>query len=139
MDKVSVYLGLDDEDMRQLSEISRNHHVSRIRRRASALLDIHAGLPASHVASKHAVHVQTVSRWVKTWLEHGLTSVLRHSHGGGPIKLTENLLDTAEEIARTTPMRLPYILRRLREIHPDSPFMTPECLRKGLRRRGIKR
>jgi hypothetical protein len=57
--------------------------------------------------------------------------------GGVPAKLTADLLDTAEAIARTAPATLAKIARQVHEVHPEAPDFSLDRLSAGLRARGL--
>ena len=57
--------------------------------------------------------------------------------GGPPRKLTAELLDVAEQIARQEALTLEQIARRVHELHPDAPTFSVDRLSVGLRARGL--
>jgi transposase len=128
---------LTDDERLTLKEVLQQYRFADARRRAEGLLHLDAGDSVADVTKKMGVARETVIRWIEVWQTRGLIGVLGNRRGSAPRKLTKELLDTAERIARNSPFRLEHILRRMREIHPDAPIITPECLAIGLKRRGI--
>jgi hypothetical protein len=79
----------------------------------------------------------TPYNWLKAWNAQGLIGLLGGHQGGAPAKFTPQLLDTAEQVARASPCTLAQIDRRLREIHPDAPPFSLDCLSANLKKRGL--
>ena len=57
--------------------------------------------------------------------------------GGPPRKLTAELLDVAERIARQEALTLGQIARKVHELHPEAPTFSVDGLPVGLRARGL--
>lgn len=131
------FVRLTDAERLTLTETRQHYRFADARRRAEGLLYLDAGDSVAEVTKKMGVARETVVRWIEVWQTRGLIGVLGNRRGSAPRKLTKELLDTAERIARSSPFRLEHILRRMREIHPDAPIITPECLAIGLKQRGI--
>lgn len=131
------FVRLTDAERLTLTEARQHYRFADARRRAEGLLHLDAGDSVAEVTKKMGVARETVVRWIEVWQTRGLIGVLGNRRGSAPRKLTKELLDTAERIARSSPFRLEHILRRMREIHPDAPIITPECLAIGLKQRGI--
>jgi transposase len=129
--------GLKEEERRTLEEMSKHHRHGNFRRRALGILGLNAGRRVEDVSEILGVSEVQVYRWAKAWRERGLMGMLSGHKGGAPRKLTPELLDTAEEIARQEALTLGQIMQRVRERHPDAAHFSVDRLSVGLRERGL--
>jgi transposase len=130
-------LKLTEPEWITLQELADHHPFPDFRRRGLGILALAKDYQFSQVAEILGVTVQTTYNWVHAWHSHGLMGLLRGHRGGAPTKLTPELLDIAEQIARTSPCTLAEIDRRLREIRPDAPQFSLDCLSENLKKRGF--
>lgn len=72
------------------------------------------------------VTVPPVYKCARAWRERGLMGMLSGHVCGPPRKLTVELLDVAEQIAR-----------QVHELHPEAPTFSVDRLSVGLRARGL--
>jgi hypothetical protein len=63
--------------------------------------------------------------------------LLNGHQGGAPAKLTQGLVDAAEQIARSTPCTLRQIEQQSRAIRPDAPPFSLDRLSAHLKKRGL--
>ena len=128
---------LTEPEMITLQELAEHHPYSDFRRRALGLLALANGHSFSTTADILGVSLPTTYNWLKRWQNHGLVGLLNGHLGGAPTKLTQELIDTAERIARESPCTLVEIERRLREIHPDVPAVCLDTWARHLKQRGL--
>lgn len=130
-------LELNEAETVTLKEMARRHPYSDFRRRALGVLALAKGHRPGLVAEILGVTAQTVYNWARAWRTLGLSGLLRGHEGGAPVKLTADLLDEAERIARAAPCTLAEIGRRLRQLRPDAPTFSLDCLLSRLKARGL--
>lgn len=120
-----------------LKEMGQHHRFSGFRLRARGLLSLDAGVKPMLIGQVLGVSLQTVHNWRHWWEEYGLVGILDGHKGGPPRKLTADMLDTAEEIARAEPLTLAAIKERVLKRHPDAADFSLDRLSIGLRKRGL--
>lgn len=86
--------------------MSVNHRHRDIRTRAAGLLLPGNGLSASKAAAGLDVSAQSIYNWSRLREEQGLCGLLSGHGGGRPRALSEAMLATAMEVARTESMTL---------------------------------
>ena len=133
----ALIAGLTAAEVITLEEMAQRHPFADFRFRARGVLSLHAGIKPSVIAQVLGVSVQSIYNWAKWWREDGLVGLLDGHKGGAPVKLTADLLDTAEEIARKEPLTLAGIKQRVLERHPDAPAFSEDRLADGLKKRGL--
>lgn len=89
------------------------------------------------VADILGVTEASVYNWKKHWRSVGLMGLLNGHKGGRPPKLTAELLDTAEAVARAAPLPLHAIAACVKEAHPQAPTFSLDRLAVGLKARGL--
>lgn len=134
---MAIIFELNDAERITLEELAENHRYPRFRRRALGVLALAKGYPPAVVAEILRVTQQSAYSWQRIWLKRGLMGLLDGHKGGPPVKLTQELLDTAEKIARKMPCTLGEIKRQLLEIHPEAPEFSLDRLSGGLKARGL--
>ena len=120
-----------------LQEMGRHHRHGEFRFRARGLISIDAQQSPKVVAEVLGVSEQSVYNWVKWWRRSGLAGLLDGRGGGRPVKLTEELVASAVEIARSEPLTLDGIRQRVRERHPDAPEFSVDRLSARLKEKGL--
>lgn len=130
-------LELTEPERMTLQELSEHHPYPDFRRRALGVLALAKGHPPPLVAEILGVPPRSAYSWAKAWCTLGLMGLFKGHQGGAPVKLTPELLDTAERIARAAPCTLGEIERQLRDSHPDAPTFSLDRLSAGLRARGL--
>jgi transposase len=130
-------LELTEAECITFQELAEHHPYPDFRRRALGILALGKGHDFSLVAEILSVSPATPYNWLRTWNKQGLMGLLSGHQGGAPAKLTKELLDTAEQIARSSPCTLAQIEQRLREIHPDAPPFSLDRLSIHLKKRGL--
>ena len=131
------HLELTEAECLTFQELAAHHPYPDFRRRALGMLALANGHSISQVAQILGVTLQTPYNWLRSWKKQGLMGLLNGHQGGAPAKLTQELLDTAEQIARASPCTLAQIEQQLRERHPDAPPFSLGRLSINLKKRGL--
>ncbi|WP_157650263.1 helix-turn-helix domain-containing protein [Burkholderia ubonensis] len=84
-----------------LGQLSVNHRHRDIRTRAAVLLLMSGGLSAPKAAERLGVSVQSPYNWVRAWRVDGIAGLLGGHGGGRPRSLSEAMVTTAIQAART--------------------------------------
>lgn len=130
-------LELTESECLTLQELANHHPYPDFRRRALGILALAKGHSYALVAQLLGVTPPTPYNWAKAWRTKGLMGLLGGHLGGAPAKLTTELLECAEQIAKTSPCTLAEIAHRLRELHPEAPPFSHDCLAMNLKKRGF--
>lgn len=130
-------LELTEAECITFQELAEHHPYPDFRRRALGMLALAKGYSISLVAQILGVTLQTPYNWLRAWKKYGLMGLLNGHQGGAPAKLTQELLDTAEQIARASPCTLAQIEQQIRIIHPDAPQFSLDRLSAHLKKRGL--
>mgnify|MGYP001765348111 FL=1 len=128
---------LSEVEVQTLQEMSRHHRHADFRRRALGVLALNEGRSVEDISGVLRVTVPPVYKWARAWRERGLMGMLSGHVGGPPRKLTAELLDVAERIARQEALTLGQIARKVHELHPEAPTFSVDRLSVGLRARGL--
>ena len=128
---------LTEPELVTFQQLAEHHPFADFRLRALGILALAQGHTYALVAGILGVSTPTPYNWVKAWRTRGLMGLLNGHKGGAPAKLTPELLDTAEKIARSSPCTLSQIEQQLRGIHPDAPQFSFDCLSINLKKRGF--
>ncbi len=130
-------LKLTEAECITFQELAEHHPYPDYRRRALGMLALAKGHPFPLVAEILGVTLPTPYNWLKAWNRYGLMGLLNGHQGGAPAKLTQELVDTAEQIARSSPCTLAQIEQQLRAIHPNAPQFSLDRLSVHLKKRGL--
>jgi transposase len=130
-------LELTEAERITFQEMSQYHPYPDYRRRALGMLALSKGHSFQLVADILGVALQTPYNWLRAWNRAGLMGLLNGHQGGAPAKLTKELLDTAEQIARSSPCTLAQIAQQIQEKHPDAPPFSLDRLSVNLKKRGL--
>ena len=114
-------LELTEAECITFQELAEHHPYPDFRRRALGMLALEKATIFRWLQKYSGVSPATPYNWLRTWNKQGLMGLLNGHQGGAPAKLTKELIDTAEQIARSSPCTLAQIEQRLREIHPEAP------------------
>jgi transposase len=127
---------LSEAERYTLQQMSVNHRHRDIRTRAAGLL-LGNGLSAPKAAAALDVSAQSIYNWSRLWAEQGVCGLLSGHGGGRPRALSEAMLATATEVARTESMTLGQIAKRLEAVHGEPMPCALETLSVSLRREGF--
>jgi transposase len=83
------------------------------------------------------VSAQSIYNWSRLWEEQGLCGLLSGHGGGRPRALSEAMLATAMEVARTESMTLGQIANRIEALHGEPMPCVLEILSVAFRREGF--
>jgi transposase len=128
---------LSEVEVGTLEELARHHRHADFRRRALGVLALNDGRSVPEICGVLRVSVPPVYNWARAWRERGLLGMLSGHVGGAPLKLTAQLLDVAEQMARQEPLTLGQIAQRVQKQHPEAPTFSVDRLSVGLRARGL--
>ncbi|MBK5124036.1 helix-turn-helix domain-containing protein [Burkholderia sp. R-69980] len=130
-------LRLNEAERQTLQQMSVNHRHRDIRTRAAGLLLLGNGLSAPKAAAGLNVSPQSIYNWSRLWKKQGLCGLLSGHGGGRPRALSEAMLTTAMEVARTESMTLGQIAKRIEALHGEPMPCALETLSVALRREGF--
>ena len=91
----------------------------------------------AHICQVLQLSDQPLYNWAKAWRTKGLVGVLDGNRDSPPRKLTDELLDTAVQIASEQALSLGQIAQQLRQSHPEAPCVSLDRLSMWLQRRGL--
>ncbi|CAE6844871.1 hypothetical protein R69658_06893 [Paraburkholderia aspalathi] len=128
---------LSEAERHTLQQMSVNHRHRDIRTRAAGLLLLANGLSAPKAAGALDVSAQSIYNWCRLWKEQGLCGLLSGHGGGRPRALSEAMLATAAEVARTESKTLGQIAKRIEAVHGEPMPCALETLSVALRREGF--
>ncbi|WP_157637575.1 helix-turn-helix domain-containing protein [Burkholderia ubonensis] len=119
-----------------LGQLGVNHRHRDIRTRAAVLLLLSSGVSAPKAAERLGVSVQPPYNWVRAWRVGGIAGLLG-GHGGGRLRsLSEAMLTTAIQTARSESLTLAQIAQRVEVAHGKLPCRI-ETLGVALKREGF--
>ncbi|KWB43881.1 transposase [Burkholderia ubonensis] len=119
-----------------LGQLSVNHRHRDIRMRAAALLLMSSGSTAPKAAERLGMSVQSPYNWVRAWRGDGFAGLLGGHGGGRPRSLSEAMVTTAIQTARTESLTLAQIAQRVEVAHGKLPCCI-ETLGVALKREGF--
>jgi transposase len=96
-----------------------------------------SGLSAPKAAARLDVSAQSIYNWSRLWAKHGLCGLLGGHRGGRPRSLSEAMLATAMDVARTQSMTLGEIAKHIEAVHGEPMPCVLETLSVALRREGF--
>ena len=133
--KCVVKLTEAEDQMSQQLSVNRKHRDARTRAAGGRLLGRRVKL--IEIASKLGVGGQSVYNWAHAWCEHGVCSLLTGHEGGRPRALSEGMLATATQVARTESMTFGQIARHIEFVRGEPMPCALETLSLALRREGF--
>jgi transposase len=128
---------LSEAERHTLQQLSVNHRHRDIRTRAAGLLLLGSGLSAPKAAISLQASAQSIYNWSRLWQEQGVCGLLTGHAGGRPRALSEAMLATATDIARTQSMTLGQIAKHIEAVHGEPIPCALETLSVALRRKGF--
>jgi transposase len=115
-----LILPLTAHELMALGKVARTHHFPDYRFKARGIIAINAELKVEAIAKVLGVSRRTVYNWAKWWREDGFDGLFDGHKGGRPVKLTDELIDCALEIARNKELTLADIKLRMLVLHPQA-------------------
>ncbi|MFT4434629.1 helix-turn-helix domain-containing protein [Caballeronia sp. 15715] len=128
---------LTEAEDQTLQQLCVNHKHRDARTRAAGVLLLGRRVKLTEIASKLGVSGQSVYNWAHAWREQGVCGLLTGHKGGRPRALSEGMLATATEVARTESMTLGQIARHIEVVHGEPMPCALETLSVALRREGF--
>ncbi|MBC8742606.1 helix-turn-helix domain-containing protein [Paraburkholderia sp. UCT31] len=128
---------LTESEDQTLQQLSVNHKHRDVRTRAAGVLLLGRRVKLTEIASKLGVGGQSVYNWAHACCEHGVCGLLIGHKSGRPRALSEGMLATATEVARTESMTLGQIARHIEAVHGKPMPCALETLSVALRREGF--
>lgn len=119
-----------------MGQLSVNHRHRDIRTSAAVLLLLSSGLPAPKAAERLGVRLQSPYNWVRAWRVDGIAGLLGGHGGGRPRSLSEAIVTTAIQTARSESLTLAQIAQRVEVAHGKLPCRI-ETLSVALKREGF--
>jgi transposase len=123
-----LILPLTAKELLELENVARTHHFPDYRFKARGIIAINAELRVETIAEVLGVSKKTVYNWAQWWREDGFDGLLDGHKGGRPVKLTEELIACAVEIATNEALTLAGIKLRMLELHPQTPDFSLDRL-----------
>jgi len=120
-----------------LQQLSINHKHRDIRTRAAGLLMLGHKIKPKAVAGQLGVSGQSVYNWSHAWRDSGVCGLTGGHCGGRPLSLSDAMVATALEVARTEPLTLSQIAQRVQDIHGEPLPCRIETLGEALKRAGF--
>ena len=124
---------LTEAEDQTLQQLSVNHKHRDARTRAAGVLLLGRRVKLTEIASKLSVSSQSVYNWAHAWREQGVCGLLTGHKGRRPRALSEGMLATATEVARTESMTLGQIAKRIEALHGEPMPCALETLSVALR------
>jgi len=128
---------LTEAETKTLQQLSRKHPHQDFRTRGLGLLELGSGRRVHEIAVELDVSDKSVYNWVHSWNDRGLCGLLTGHKGGRPRALSDALIATAIEAARTESMTLKQIALRIEEVHGQPLPCRLETLSVALKRAGF--
>lgn len=132
-----LILPLTANELLELEKVARTHHFPDYRFKARGIIAINAELKPDTIAEVLGVTRKTVYNWATWWREDGFDGLFAGHKGGRPVKLTDELIACAIEIATNEALTLAGIKLRMLELHPQAPDFSLDRLRLRLKGRGL--
>lgn len=117
--------------------MSINHERRETRTRAAGLLMLGRRIKPKVIAEQLGVSGQSVYNWCHAWRESGVCGLMGGHNGGRPPALSDAMITTALEVARTESLTLAQIGQRVRAIHDEAVPCRIEALGEALKLEGF--
>jgi transposase len=120
-----------------LQQLSIHHKHRDTRTRAAGLLMLGRRIKPKVIAEQLCVSGQSVYNWSHAWRDSGVFGLMGGHNGGRPPALSEAMITTALEVARTESLTLAQIGQRVQAIHGEPLPCRIETLGEALKREGF--
>ena len=104
---------LTEAEKRTLQQLSRKHPYQDFRIRGLGLLLLNDGRRICDIAEELEVSAKSVYNWAHAWYDKGLCGLLVGHKGGRPRALSDAMITTAVEAARSESMTLKQIAQQI--------------------------
>jgi len=128
---------LTETEDKTLQHLSINHKHRDIRTRAVGVMLLGRKMKLSEIAATLGVSGQSVYNWAHAWRDHGLCGLLVGHKGGRPRALSETMIATATEAARSESMTLKQIAQFIEAAHGEPIPCGLDTLSVALKREGF--
>ncbi|MFM0207769.1 helix-turn-helix domain-containing protein [Paraburkholderia sediminicola] len=120
-----------------LQQLSINHKHRDTRTRAAGLLMLGRRIKPKVIAEQLGVSAQSVYNWSHAWRDSGVCGLMGGHNGGRPPALSDAMITTALEVARTESLTLGQIAQRVQEMRGEALPCRIETLGEALKREGF--
>ncbi|MFM0068767.1 helix-turn-helix domain-containing protein [Paraburkholderia aspalathi] len=128
---------LSEAEETTLQQLSINHRHRDARTRAAGLLMLGRRIKPKVIAEQLGVSGQSVYNWSHAWRDSGVFGLMGGHNGGRPPALSDAMITTALEVARTGSLTLARIGQRVQAIHGEPLPCRIETLGEALKREGF--
>jgi len=130
-------VNLSEAEEMTLQQLSINHRHRDIRTRAAGLLMLGRKIKPKVIAGQLGVSGQSVYNWSHAWRDSGVCGLTGGHCGGRPLALSDAMIATALEVARTEPLTFAQIAQRVQAIHGEPLPCRIETLGETLKSKGF--
>lgn len=120
-----------------LQQLSRKHRHQDLRNRGLGLLLLSEGRGAYDIAEELEVSAKSVYNWAHAWQNKGLSGLLTGHIGGRPRALSDDMIATAAQAARSESMTLKQIADHIQAAHNKALPCCLETLSRSLKDAGF--
>ena len=134
---MKLKIELTDAEKYTLQQLSRKHSYPDFRTRGLGLLLLSDGRRICDIAQELEMSAKSVYNWAHAWQDKGLCGLLVGHKGGRPRALSEAMIATAVESARTELMTLKQIAKCIETAHGEPLPCRLETLAVALKHAGF--
>ena len=128
---------LSEAEETTLQQLSINHKHRDTRTRAAGLLMLGRRIKPKVIAEQLSVSGQSVYNWSHAWRDSGVCGLMGGHNGGRPRALSDAMIATALDVARTESLTLAQIAQRVQAIHGEPLPCRIETLGEALKHEGF--
>jgi transposase len=128
---------LNEAEEITLQQLSINHRYRDTRTRAAGLLMLGRRIKPKVIAGQLGVSGQSIYNWSHAWRDSVVCGLMGGHNGGRPPALSDAMITTALEVARTESLTLAQIGQRVQAIRGEPLPCRIETLGEALKREGF--